>query len=194
MPNTEPLDMEALAKLSQVPPSFLTELFQLPELSGAFLPGDLNLHFRGKFQFIDALAIEVARQMSDDSGILLKEAVRLVSYTGAVTEFIGRENPTQSAAKADSDFWLSVLGARASWGDQPRGKWPVTGFGPGECWHRMHFTGAFDAITTCMLEWMQHDEAEWPDSDPARIFMANVSAADRRLRKRAGELGITVPE
>lgn len=142
--------------------------------------------FKHRFDFADALEIEIARQMSDKDGVPLREALRLSAYTMAVNYYLAHKE----AGGASEDFWLAVTASRNTWGSAPRGAWPVTGFGPGEYWSEMHYTGSLGTIVGEISESIGRDQAQYPDSDPARIFMCNVSAADRRLRKRAADLGI----
>lgn len=151
----------------------------------AWQPDSFSVGPRYRYQFADALTLEIARQLSDNSGLPLKEALRLIMYTMAVPSF-------PDAAASGEDFWLGVLSSRNTWGSQPRGSWPVTGFGPKEYWAEMHFAGLLSAVTAEISEWIARDTETYPDSDPARIIMTNVSAADRRLRKRASEMGISI--
>lgn len=140
-----------------------------------------------RFSYADALEIEVARQLSDNSGVPINEALRLGVYAMAVQAYLDG-----GSAETRGDFWMAVVASRNTWGKSPRGSWPVTGFGPKEYWAELHFTGSLGAITGEISEWIGRDQANHPDSDPARIVMANVSTADRRLRKRAAELGIAI--
>ncbi|MBN8976329.1 MAG: hypothetical protein J0I08_07615 [Rhizobiales bacterium] len=140
-----------------------------------------------RFTYAVALEIEVARQLSDNSGVPISEALRLGVYTMAVQGYVNG-----ASANTSGDFWMAVVASRNTWGKEPRGSWPVTGFGPKEYWAELHFSGSLGAIAGEISEWIGRDQINHPDSDPARIVMANVSAADRRLRKRATELGIKV--
>lgn len=139
-----------------------------------------------KFSLPDALAIEVARTLSDKDGVPLVEAFRLIVYTMAVEHYIARSYNGTGAP----DFWLAVTASRNTWGASQRGSVPVTSFGPKEYWAELHFTGSFGEVTGEIATWIGRDQVQHPDSDPARIIFANVSAADRRLRKRAADLGI----
>lgn len=143
--------------------------------------------FKRDFDFSDALEIEIARQMSDNAGVPLGEALRLSAYATAVNCYFAQK---KSDAGSRQDFWLAVTASRNTRGSEARGSLPVTGFGPGEYWAEMHYTGSFGAIMGEISESIGRDQILHPDSDPARIFMANVSAAERRLRKRAVDLGI----
>ena len=142
--------------------------------------------FKGNFTSSDALEIEIARQMSDNDGIPLNEALRLSLYASAVKSYVTQ----QAAVSSPHDFWFAVMASRNTWGTAPRGSWPITGFGSNEYWAEMHYSGSLGAIMGEISEWIGRDQANHPDSDPSRIVMCNVSAADRRLRKRAVELGI----
>lgn len=143
--------------------------------------------FERFFDFSDALEIEVARQMNDNSGVPLHEAFRLCVYTTAVKSYLAHKVSDQYL---NQDYWLAVTAARNTWGSAPRGSWPITGFGPKEYWSEMHYTGTLGTIMGDITESIGRDQVHYPDSDPARIVMCNVSAADRRLRKRADELGL----
>jgi hypothetical protein len=146
--------------------------------------------FKRELSYPEALTIETARQLADKDGVPLAEAFRLIVYTMAVENYLARP----SNAAGTSDFWLAVTASRNTWGDQPRGSWPVTGFGPTEYWAELHFTGSLGEVTGEIATWIGRDQVQHPDSDPARIILANVSAADRRLRKRAAELGIELTD
>jgi hypothetical protein len=169
-------------------PDHVKALVEAPDdvrenMPSPYLDGDADLLWRGRYPYAAALGIEVARQLHDDSGVPLAEGLRISSYTGAVRGFFGHSG-------AD-DFWIAIVAARNDWGDGPRGTWPVTGFGPQEFWSTMHFAGTFDQVIAAIKDWMTGDASEYGAS-PARIFMANVSTADRRLRKRAAALGIQI--
>lgn len=74
----------------------------------------------------------------------------------------------------------------------PRASFPVTLFGSAEYWSSAHFSGTLAHINRDIAEYVSSVESDHPDSDPARIILTNVSAADRRLRKRAAALNIRV--
>jgi hypothetical protein len=145
--------------------------------------------FKHRFDFPDALEIEIARQMSDKAGVPINEAFRLSMYTNAIPTYLACKNSDQGSRQ---DFWLAVVASRNTWVSEPRGSCPVTGFGLKEYWAEMHYTGSLGTIMGEISESIGRDQVLHPDADPARIFMANVSAADRRLRKRAAELGIKI--
>lgn len=175
-----------LARLSQSGERELEALLDTPHpnykdvtLGEMALPSAL----RGHYSLADALAIELARQLSDYYGLSLPAALQAVAYTGAIEHY-------QNAGKGE-DFWIGVTGTRNTWGDSERGSVPVTSFGPSEFWSTMHFHGSFGDVTGQVKAQMERDSAEYPHSDFARLFMANVSAADRRLQKRIGDLGLT---
>lgn len=200
------LGVDDLARLSQMTPEEIKPLLdtRLPEY-GNFTVAEFHLNqdihhlnpdLRGNFPSSSALTMEIARQLSDDGGLPLVDALQAVSYTGAVKHFASHEgrhsHPTH---RADTDLWVGVLGIRSDWGTSPREGWPVTGFGAGECWMRGHFEGTFDQVTAAVKSRMVRDTVDVDGidfADHARLFMTNVSAADRRLRKRAKELGIAL--
>ncbi|TFV75843.1 hypothetical protein E4K64_14755 [Bradyrhizobium frederickii] len=150
-------------------------------------PAPKAIGFSGRYNFADALEIEIARQMSDKAGVPLNEAFRLSMYTMAVQSFLSHRSVTSGSLV---DFWFAVAASRNTWGSAPRGMWPVTGFGAREYWAEMHYTGSLVVIMEEITQSIGRDQAHYPDSDPARIVMCNISAADRRLRKRAAELVI----
>jgi len=133
------------------------------------------------FTYRDILAIEVVRQMHDDGGIPMTTASKLVQNAGI-------------DARADgADHWIAIVRYRNTWGGSTdRSSLPVTETGPGEYWSSAHFSGSFAEVSKLIADDIGNTAKNDPDSDPARIFMANVSTADRRLRKRAAALGIQV--
>jgi len=137
-----------------------------------------------RYSFREALTIEAARQLTDDGGISMDNAIRIVISN------VGRyfEDRNCAGGKTDSDFWIGVTRARNTWDQnkEARGAYPVTGFGAGEFWSGNHFAGTLAQVIAATQEWQRHDEQMYPDSDPAAIFLTNISAADRRLRNRAG--------
>jgi hypothetical protein len=178
------LALKQFATLNQMTVEAMRSMINSHEM---ILPFD---RFKREFTYLDALEIEVARQLADKDGVPLTEAVQLTSYTSAVGHYAQRSYNGTGAP----DFWLAVTASRNTWGDHPRGSWPVTGFGPNEYWAELHFTGSFGEVTGEIAIWIGRDQVQHPDSDPARIILANVSAADRRLRKRAAELGIELKD
>jgi hypothetical protein len=103
----------------------------------------------------------------------------------AVREFQGSD-------RSQGDFWVAILSSRNTWGNEPRGTFPVTSFGPTEYWAEMHFSGPLSGVTADISEWISRDRVSYPDSDPARIVMVNISTADRRLRERASQMGFEI--
>jgi hypothetical protein len=184
--------LDAIARLSQMSnDEFLERVVKLP-LASSFLASEVNRRNRMRWDYSDALAVETARQFHDDSGLPFVEAARLISYTRAFPAYFEAVSAPNVPSKTTSDFWIAVSASRNTWGSSPRGSWPLTGFGSGEYWAQMHFNGTLDDVMHEIKKWMLMDEALHPDSDPARIFLCNVSAADRRLRRRAADLGIDV--
>ncbi|MDT3684143.1 MAG: hypothetical protein RO009_03760 [Pseudorhodoplanes sp.] len=195
--------IDGIAALCQMSKEeFLQKLVQAPE--SGFLPGSrgrLLSERQLRWTYADALAIEVSRQFHDSeagrqfldaNGIGLYEALKIQMSADAIRKFFATATTVSVRSKTLSDFWVAVMASRNTWGSAPRGSWPVTGFGPGEYWSQIHFCGIIDDVMSEVKEWMLRDEEAYPDSDPARIFMTNISAADRRLRKRAEELGIEI--
>jgi hypothetical protein len=195
--------LDGLADLSQMSVADLKALLdtKLPEYSN-FSIGEFVLDafgydrpdFKG-FSLSAALAIEVARQLADDGGIPLIAALKTVIYTGAVSLFPDDDIPPQELA--NNDFWVAVLGTRSDWwGESPRVGWPETAFGPSEVWLKSHYEGTFDHVTTAIKIRMADDAAGAmegaADVDSSRVFMTNVSAAARRLRKRAHGMGLEI--
>lgn len=135
-----------------------------------------------QFTHLDALMIELTRQLQDDGGISPAVASRFVWNSIGVGDW--------SANARRADHWIAMVRWRNTWGSAPRGSWPITLLGPKEYWSTAHFAGSFSAIQGEIAEAIETYSADHPDSDAARILMTNVSAADRRLRKRAAEMGI----
>jgi hypothetical protein len=137
------------------------------------------------FTYGDVLGIEVARQLHDDGGMPLDDAAKLVWSAGVAVLW------ESSAKGAPRDFWIAVVRHRNTWTpSRPRGSFPVTLFGPLEYWSSAHFSGLLADINRDIADYISRDERDHPDSDPARIILTNVSAADRRLRKRAADIGV----
>ncbi len=174
---------KALAEISQMAAGELSALLntKLADYSD-FTVGQIVLagpDANGLHPYSDALAIEVARQLSDYAGLPLTDAMRAVTYTGAIENYAAR--PADAVA---ADFWVAIVGARNTWGSEQRGSVPVTTFGPGEFWSTAHFHGTFEQMTNAIKDFIARDGIDYPESDFARVFMTNVSAADRRLSKR----------
>ena len=141
-----------------------------------------NFFQKQEFTYREALMVELARQIEDDAGLPAKAATRFVE--NAISGYF--------EAGTTADFWIAMVRCRNTWGEAPRGSWPVTKFGPKEYWDTAHFSGTYLAVTGSIAQYFQSLQAEQPDADPARIVLANVSTADRRLRKRAADHGIAV--
>jgi hypothetical protein len=140
------------------------------------------------FSYAEALLCEVTMQLSDDGGMPFADASALVANAGLIAFFA---MPAGALPRSD-DFWMGIARNRNTWGTTRRGSWPVTHFGQSEYWSSAHFAGTLEVITREIRDFFQREEIEHPDSDPARIFLTNVSAADRRLRHRAAKLGMAV--
>ncbi|TYO60794.1 hypothetical protein FXV83_41870 [Bradyrhizobium hipponense] len=167
---------------------FNWSLIRLHELACADeLPIVVSESFRpfshqDQFSYSDALMVEVARQMHDDGGISILAASKLVLNAG-----IGA--PREDGA----DHWIAIVRYRNTWGDSnPRGSIPVTEIGHDEYWSSSHFAGSLGEVTSAITAEIGRSAKEHPGSDPARIFLANVSTADRRLRNRAAALGLKI--
>lgn len=174
-------------------------------------PLNLDAIYKREYRYEDALAVEIARQLSDDTsasaGPSMSNSLSIVGYTGAVPDYLDFASRERPLAKALTDFWVAVASARHTWDDDaPRGSFPVTAFGESEYWSSIRFTGTFDQITEAAKHWMTEETTRYAeasphiddDADPARIFLVNVSAAARRLEGRVNktslgeELGIKV--
>lgn len=188
--------LNALATLSQMRVDELSAIVdaKMPDFKG-FTVGEFVLNgpdLSGAFPTSAALKIEVARQLSDNAGLSMQEALRIVAYTGGVDGYERYGCRFMLHDKA-ADFWAAIVGARNSWGDpEPRGSIDVTGFGLAEFWSTSHYKGSFGFVTDSIKDRMSREDLTQPDTDPARVFMVNISAADRRLRKRAADLGIAI--
>lgn len=181
-----------LARLTQAQENDLGYWGARSELTASW-PVEIDSDATRGYTYADALAVEIARQLHDNSGVPMLEALRIVAYTGAVPRFFEHAAKQPHLAKAVTDFWAAITSARNTWGKTPRGKTPVTSFGPGEYWATMHFAGSFDHVAQQIKVSMAKEGIDYPDSDTARIFWVNASAADRRLRKRAADLQIDLP-
>lgn len=180
--------LSLLASVSQTTVEALTELLNEPYSGADLTLGQMALDgpdSLGEYAFNDALAIELARQLSEQSGLSLSSALRFVSYTGAVDHYASHLKQYPSDRKADCDFWaaMSTIRSTASGDTVPRAA--LTSFGSSEYWSSLHFHGTFDEVTSGLKSQMIRDAAIYPEADFARVFMTNVSAADRRLRERA---------
>jgi len=135
------------------------------------------------FTYHDALMIELTRQLHDDGGVSPVVASKFIWNS------IGSNYAHDHAA---SDRWIAMVRWRNTWGAAPRGSFPVTLFGPNEYWSTAHFAGSLQSVQADIAEAIDSYSDDITESDAARILMANVSAADRRLRKRAATLGVAV--
>ena len=146
-------------------------------------PEDLDSHVDGQYRFSDALAVEVARQLSENNGICagprMEEAIRFASHAGAVAFYL-----EASAEQSSGDFWAAVVSTRNS----------AANAKPAEYWSSLRFTGSLDQIMNEMNASLAREAADYPEAEPSRVFMVNVSAADRRLRKRAAALCINLDD
>lgn len=152
---------------------------QLPIIGGDDLLG--NFILRQQFSYDEALMVEVARQIHDDGGLPLAVASNIV-WNGI--DFADmRATP--------DDYWVAVIRSRNTWDDSvQRGSWPVTLIGVGEYWSSAYFAGSLSHVQNKLSGYI--NQSRETDSDPARILITNVSAADRRLRRRAAAKGIAV--
>jgi hypothetical protein len=169
----------------------LSELFRLAKDQDApILCSDTFEQFalQDTFSYADALLCEVSMQLSDDGGMSFADASILIANAGLAGFF---SLPTGVLSRSN-DFWTGIACNRNTWGAAPRGSWKVTHFGPSEYWSSAHFAGTLEAVTREIREYIEREEIEHPDTDPTRIFLTNVSAADRRLRRRAAKFGIAV--
>jgi hypothetical protein len=149
----------------------------------------LPLELGGDPTYGRAVAIEVARQLSDNGGLPMSTAAKVCLNTAAVAGYFKHGEGSGLL----SDYWVGIVQSRNSWNESVSRSWvPVTNFGEREYWATTHYGGSLAEVYSWMTYEMVLNEQQHPDSDPARIFMANVSAADRRLRKRAAELGIEI--
>ena len=175
------LDAAALAKLSQRSAKELHKQALADELPVVVAENFLTFSANSEFDYSDALAIEVSRQLSDDGGLCMKAAAKLV---GNIVADLTDEN---------SDQWIAIVRNRNPWpAGESRGSWPVTDFGDAEFWSSAHFAGSLQSVTDSISQMVASDRDDRASSEPARIFMTNVSTADRHLRKRAASLGIAL--
>jgi hypothetical protein len=180
-------------KASEIAPLFNWSLVHMHELAlKNEIPLVVSESYRvfsnqDAFTYGDVLGIEVARQLHDDGGMPMADAAKLVWSAGVAVlwESLGEGVP--------NDLWIAVVRHRNTWTPStPRGSFPVTLFGAVEYWSSAHFSGMLTDINRDIAVYVSATERDHPDSDPARIVLTNVSAADRRLRKRAAALGVRI--
>ena len=176
---------------------------EFPLLEPVNWPVDVDAVYTKRYRFCDALAIEIARQLSDDTSVSegppMLAALDIVAYTDAVQSYFEFEAANRPPIKPLTDFWIAVASARHTFEGDSR-PFPVSAFGPGEYWSNIHVVGSFDQVMRGIKLWMTREtnknKSAPPyidhDADPARISMANVSSATRRLIARANDLGIEV--
>ena len=125
------LDQEQFASLMQMSRADVRALtLDLPFAAGTSdLISQMRREGRGvRYSYQEALAIEAARQLADDGGLSMANAMRIVG--SGVGNFCASSEKDRS--KVLSDFWVGAARARNSWGKEPRGTYPVTSFGRAE--------------------------------------------------------------
>jgi hypothetical protein len=141
------------------------------------------------FSYADALEIEVARQLSDDHGIPLRAASKLASNAGAAFAL-----DISYGTKSASDFWVAIVQSRNTCPETSR-PWAYGAKKstlPDEYWSSCYFSGTFAEASRAVADYIERQDEDVPDADASRVFMANASAADRRLRKRAAKIGVDI--
>lgn len=182
-----------------------TELNQMPrdKFRSMLWRGKLHLPSRAdgslsgwtRYRYADALSVEVSRQISDRNGITLEAAREIIVGSDAIRSFLNVRSVSTGSEWSDNpkaDFWVGSVFFRNTWPAHKRRKTEVSSFGPTEFWSSDHFSGTIEFVTKEIERWIEHTAEQYPDADPARIFLVNVSAADRRLRRRAEQFGIRV--
>ena len=171
-------------RLTGVDDALLTEIVNcdFPLLPGLYMP--IDLRNGRKFTFADALALDLARALTEGGSPFAQEykpglqipiarALRLVAYAGAIEAYMQYERELRQD-RFVSDLWFGVLGIRTEYsGDEV-----VTA----------HFAGPFHQIVAEMTARMVRDESRGIEqTDPAWTLLANVSASARRLEKRVAK-------
>lgn len=128
---------------------------------------------RRRYSLSEALTLEIARQLSELGGLPLSTAFTMILST------LGNPKP-ERLHDNEGDVWIGVMGSRIVSGDE-RGKIAEA-----------HFAGPLAKVSAKIATWIEHDQALYPNAYPARIFLTNVSTADRLLRRRAADLGINI--
>lgn len=184
--------ISTLAAISQMDAAGLQTVLRSPYPGDAAVSvGEMCLDgpdHRGRYGYSDVLAVEIARQLCDDTKMSLGESLRFVVYTGAVERFFATAD-SGSRFQVEKDFWVAVGDSRNFIGDSGRGNIPVTAFGLSEFWSTAHFAGTFPEITAAIHSRAIRESESFSGVDLARVTMVNVSAADRRLRARIDDLG-----
>lgn len=155
-----------------------------PLLPGIHLASEISLGKR--LAYADALAIFVARQFGDDWGIPLGRALRLTAYAGSIRGFLNYQPTSNINHRALNDFWAAILQITFVNSDFSK-----SGIGPKEERISGHYTGPLHQVSAEIAHRISTDETAL-DGEPTRVLLVNVSAADRRLRQRAKELGIVI--
>jgi hypothetical protein len=174
------IDQAVFCKLTGVAPEEIAGFCRddYPLLPGCYLANEIALGKR--LHYSDALAIELARQVSADWSISMEEALRIASYAGAVEGFMASA-PRNIHRKFLSDFWFAVIAFDASsdgeFSDDRRFKG--------------HYAGTWHEATGQIAARFQEEESE-EGTTPFRVLLINVSAADRRLIARAKKLDIGI--
>lgn len=175
---TMTIKLDKLAPLLQRAPAQIhkelrKEVFSLDVLIDA----DINVAQRSaEFSYLQVLAMETARQFSDDGGLPLRAASQIVANAMAPFPDDG------------SDLWIGVVSNRNTGSVGHRYIYPATSFGGDEYWSSAHVAGSFDEVGAKLKDLIATEAELYPDSDPARILLVNVSAADRRLARRINAL------
>jgi len=169
-------------------------------------PVEVDSIYTHEYRFSDTLALEIARQLSDDTSISvgppMLAALDVVAYTGAVQRFFEYDAMHQPPIKPITDFWIAIASARH---DLEEGERPfaITAIGGDEYWSNIHVSGSFDQVTQGIKQWIVRETNEYTPEPPhterdrvdaGRVFLVNVSTAARRLIGRAQAMGIKIVE
>lgn len=190
------IDQDAFCKLTGATRNqlLLYSRGDYPLLPGVHLASEIE---RGKrLTYPDALAIEVARQVGIDWRVAPPVALRIVSYAGAVEEFLAAG--AAGYVGTHSDFWFAVvtLGTHdTDYGSDDLQSFWVNSATDDHLMHG-HYTGSIHEVMAKVKARIEDEERSAANykqiADPVRVLFVNVSAADRRLRARAKAMNIAL--
>lgn len=147
-----------------------------------------------RYVYADALTIEVANQISADGGVSLLVANDLIVMTCGVKRYQAatRAGSAKLPDNKSDDFWIGVLKSRNSTTDENVRHPEISGLSDREHWSGAHASGSLASVIAELQRQITLDHELYPDADAARIFLVNISAADRRLQQRAARVGVRI--
>lgn len=183
------IDPTTFFQITGIPPeqqrAFAHEAFTLwPSLRRAS-----EIDAGDQLQYIDALAVELARAIDDgrdiplDSGASLERGLRMIAHCGAVEAFLAYKPNDPDQALVLTDFWVGIVAISA-----PDKKAPAIPTRD----HRIsgYYFGPKPSVDAEINLRIAFDEASRGDTEAYRVLHLNISAAARRLKRRAAERGV----